>query len=360
MANEAAAYMPSRASIEAMLAHATLGDAVLVAQHYLRAGLPRGALIVCDVAERRGLQAHSLTLCEAAARIGVGDGLGALACAQRVRSVEPHNVIALHTEASLLAAMGRSRECRAVLDLLVARWPDFPGALALLAAQLFPGPSYREVLAHLHAVLRPATYLEIGVDSGATLTLATACKRAVGVDPAPPPDARRIPANARLHRLESDDFFARESLATAFDGATVDLAFIDGQHLFEQALRDFIHVERWCSPGSTIVLHDCLPPAPIAAARERQTLFWVGDVWKVVDALIDHRPDLRITIVPTAPSGLAIVRGLDATSNILTELYDSIVAGARDVPYPYEPGAWPARHRVVTNDAAGLAAALGG
>jgi hypothetical protein len=228
----------------------------------------------------------------------------------------------------------------------------------MLSAIVLPGPSYLDVLARVHATLRPETYLEIGVDAGATLSLAVGAAQAVGVDPAPSPSARAIPRGARCYRLESDVFFARESRASVFGVATVDLAFVDGLHRFEQALRDFVNVERWCGRASTVVLHDCLPPAAIAASRERTTLFWVGDVWKVLEALLDHRSDLRITVVPAPPSGLVIVRGLDPSSTVLADRMDEIVARYRDAPYPFTPGDWPARYRVVGNDAEGLASAL--
>lgn len=358
MSNEAVVFVPSRAHIEVGLRGASTADAVLIAQQYLRAGLPRGALMVCEVARELGLEASSLLLCEANALLGVREGPAAHACVRRVRASEPRNPVALHLEATLMAASGRPAECRALLLQLVAAWPDFPGALAMLSSVLFPGPGYREVLAGVHAALRPKTYLEIGVDTGATLALAKTAEIAAGVDPAPPPDAIEIPGTPKYYRMKSDAFFARETVDRVFAGRPVDLAFIDGMHLFEFALRDFANVERWCTPGSTVVMHDCLPPAAIAAERDRKTMFWLGDVWKAVDALLEHRPDLRLSLVPTAPSGLLIIRGLDPTSTVLRARMDEIVERYRDAPYPHEPGNWPPRYRIVSNDAAGLEAAL--
>jgi hypothetical protein len=358
MSNEAVTFVPSREQIEPGLRGATTADAVLVAQQYLRAGQARGALKVCEVARELGLAAPALWLCEASARFGLRDGAAAFECVQRVRAAEPDNPAALHLEANLMAASGRPAECRALLQRLVAVWPDYPGALAMLAAVLFPGPGYRDVLAGVHATLRPKTYLEIGVDTGATLSLAKTAEIAVGVDPAPPPDAIELPGTPKYYKMKSDSFFARETPERVFAGRPVDLAFIDGMHLFEFVLRDLANVERWCAPGSTVVLHDSLPPAAIAAERERSTTFWVGDVWKALDALLEYRPELRLSVVPTAPSGLLIVRGLNPASTVLADRMDEIVARYRDAPYPHEPGKWPARYRIVSNDAAGLKAAL--
>src|SRR5256885_12302956 len=47
--------------------------------------------------------------------------------------------------------------------------------------------------------------------------------------------------------------FAEHDLSKELGGRPVDLAFIDGMHLFEFALRDFVNLERYCAPGSTIL-----------------------------------------------------------------------------------------------------------
>jgi Glycosyltransferase 61 len=95
-------------------------------------------------------------------------------------------------------------------------------------------------------------------------------------------------------------------------------------HLFEFALRDFINLERACGRDSVIAVHDCDPPNAEAAARERTTAFWTGDVWKLVLCLKRHRPDLRVAVVDVPPSGLGIVTNLDPGSTLLEERYAQI------------------------------------
>jgi hypothetical protein len=222
-----------------------------------------------------------------------------------------------------------------------------------------PGPPYRDVLRRLHELLRPRTYLEIGVETGATLAFAQHAERAIGIDP----DASKlrrdlVPPRARVFHETSDAFFARQTRAQALGAHRVDLAFIDGMHWFEYALRDFVNVEAWSSPTSVVVLHDCLPLFPLTASRERRTKFWVGDVWKVVGILRRYRPELRVKIVATAPSGLCIVRGLDPASRVLAERLDEIIDEHRGLAYPSRALETPEGFELVPSNEAGLRQAL--
>jgi hypothetical protein len=130
-------------------------------------------------------------------------------------------------------------------------------------------------------------------------------------------------------------------------------------HWFEFAVRDFAHVEGWASKSSEVVLHDSLPVSRVAAQRDRVSTFWVGDVWKALECLLDRRPDLTVHVVPTAPSGLVVVRRLDPSSQVLFEEASAIDARYRNSEYPHEPGAWPERYGMVQNTEAGLSRALG-
>ena len=167
-----------------------------------------------------------------------------------------------------------------------------------------------------------------------------------------------LPACARVFHETSDAFFARQTRAQALGAHHVDLAFIDGMHWFEYALRDFIHVEAWSQPNGVVVLHDCLPLFPLTASRERRTKFWVGDVWKVVSILREYRPELRLKIVATAPSGLCIVRGLNPGSRVLPERLQEIVERYRDLPYPASALTTPDGFELVAPNEAGLREAL--
>jgi hypothetical protein len=125
--------------------------------------------------------------------------------------------------------------------------------------------------------------------------------------------------------MTSDAYFAMYDVAGDLGGLPIELAFIDGMHHFEFALRDFINVERRCSAGSTILIHDVFPVTRLSAERERQTSFWSGDVWRLVLILRKYRPDLSVNVIATAPTGLGVVRRLDPGSRVLAERYEEIV-----------------------------------
>ena len=180
-----------------------------------------------------------------------------------------------------------------------------------------------DFLRALHERLLPATYLQIGVRDGSSLALSRC--RSIGVDPAFDVTAE-LDGNISLIRSISDEFFSRPEPLAPFGGRPVDLAVIDGLHLFEFALRDFVNVERHVTPSSVVIFDDAFPRTVDEAARKRHTESWTGDVYKLLAVLRQHRPDLTCLRVGTEPMGLLVVVGLDPTSTVLADAYDGIVA----------------------------------
>ena len=181
-----------------------------------------------------------------------------------------------------------------------------------------PKMSRHQMIALLHERLQPRTYLEVGVRNGASLELSRA--RTIGIDPAFRID-REIRCDVQLVRATSDDFFARPDAVNHFEGVPVDLAFIDGMHLSEFALRDFINVEPLMASTGVVIFDDVLPRNALEAARDRRTASWTGDVYKVVELLLRRRPDLVVLWVNTQPTGTAVVLNLDPTSHVLVDVY---------------------------------------
>ncbi|WP_158818618.1 methyltransferase domain-containing protein [Methylocapsa sp. S129] len=185
--------------------------------------------------------------------------------------------------------------------------------------------SYLDVLAGLHRDLAPSLYLEIGVRHGHSLKLAQ-CE-AIGVDPKP--DIKvGLPLTARIETKTSDDFF--EDLSHTPLENLPDLVFIDGLHLFEYALRDFMHVERLTKPGALVVFDDIFPNHSTQAARVRRSRVWAGDVWKIYACLRQWRQDLFLLPINASPTGLLLVAGLDSGNRVLWSNYNSIVRSYAD------------------------------
>lgn len=205
-----------------------------------------------------------------------------------------------------------------------------------LAAILMPGEDYMTVLGRFHGSLRPRTYVEIGVRWGNSLAMARTGTRAIGIDPRPRIEVDLV-SRPKLFPMPSDDFFESFDLLKELDDPRLALAFIDGLHVFEQVLRDFIHLERYADDKTVVLIHDCLPIARLAASREPLTQFWSGDVWKIVPCLKKYRPDLKIGIIPARPSGLGLVTNLDPKSTVLIDRLAEITAEyqGRQLHYDY-------------------------
>jgi hypothetical protein len=160
----------------------------------------------------------------------------------------------------------------------------------------------------LHADLQPRGYVEIGVYTGASLSLAT-CD-SLGVDPTPRIQ-HQLGNKAVVVASTSDDFFADITRVSKFLPEHVDLAYIDGMHLVEFALRDFANLEQYAGRNTVICFDDVLPYDTAIATRHMLPGDWTGDVWKVIDLLDAYRPDLKYLLVNTQPTGTLVVYGFD-------------------------------------------------
>ncbi len=217
---------------------------------------------------------------------------------------------------------------------------------------------YMQVLRAVHAALEPKVYLEIGVRTGRSLALARG--RAVAIDPDFGPLKPDLRDDPRISHFEqtSDAFFAGHDRAGVLGEERVDFAFIDGLHHADQVIRDFAHVERWSRPGGAIAIHDAAPERLEIARRAKvKGDQWAGDVWRIVPALREHRPDLRLTLLDAAPTGLLLVSGLnpdaDQMDALATELAEPF---ADDGEEERAFAAFRAAHPV--GDAAAFVAAL--
>lgn len=130
-------------------------------------------------------------------------------------------------------------------------------------------------------------YLEIGVRFLSTFDKIK-CKDKEGVDPNPRGECKYI--------MTSDQFFEQKS-----DDKLYDIIFIDGLHLYKQALRDVENSLKCLSKNGTIVMHDCNPLSRRAqiGVLEGRPAKWNGDVWKAFAFLRMNRKDLSMYVINT-------------------------------------------------------------
>jgi hypothetical protein len=194
------------------------------------------------------------------------------------------------------------------------------------------GMPYLEFLDVLHGKRPTARYLEIGTQTGKSLELARG--PALAIDPAfvLDKDAWNAKPGINLYEMTSDDFFQKHDPREIL-GGPIDLAFVDGMHLSEFVFRDFLNVEKFCSPDAIIVLHDCIPinfemterhRNPAARHDKPLATSWTGDVWRVVPILQSERPDLKIQILDCPPTGLVLISHVDPNYRMPPERLDEV------------------------------------
>jgi len=285
-----------------------------------------------------------------------------------VSYASPEQIINDLTVAQTKVEQGFNKEARAIYQRILQHMPTQQAALQMMshldqreqinaAMARFPGPQYLDWLQWLHRTLKPASYVEIGVETGQSLRFAQHPTKAVGIDPA----IQIVWSQeswVKLFKLTSDEFFAHHDLRQVLDAPCVDLAFIDGLHTFDQALKDFINIERYARPGTVVAFHDIFPVTPITAERDRKSIFWLGDTWKVVMILKELRPDLKIFTLPTFPSGLTLVTGLNPDEKLLQKNLEEIISRWMFVPLSAYFSDMDRHLNVVENNVAQLAVLL--
>lgn len=178
-------------------------------------------------------------------------------------------------------------------------------------------------LQQVHATLEPRFYLEVGVFDGASLHQAR-CP-ALGIDP-DPAVRFKLRDDQRVHVALSNDAFRDPEVLEAL--GPLDLVYIDGMHLIENAYEDFCHVERLAHGASVILIDDVFPNHPHQARRQRSSRHWTGDVWKIIRILRLARPDLVLLPVDVSPTGCLMVIGADPENRSLWDGFDFILAEA--------------------------------
>lgn len=194
------------------------------------------------------------------------------------------------------------------------------------------GMRYMRFLAQLHQENLFDWYMEIGCRKGRSF--APVRGKTIAVDPYFRIDQNVIGNKPVLHVFQatSDEFFAGGFLKK--NGIKLSFSFLDGMHLFEFLLRDFMNTERVTRSNGIIAMHDCCPFDQQMTTRDLDNLppgAWTGDVWKLIPILQEYRPDLKITVLDCPPTGLVLVSGLSPTNKVLEKNYDEIIARYTDM-----------------------------
>lgn len=198
------------------------------------------------------------------------------------------------------------------------------------------GLRYTAFLDQLHRRHVFDWYMEIGCRTGKSF--APVRGRTIAVDPFFKVGTDVIGAKPSLHVFQqtSDDFFASNFLPR--NDIALSFSFLDGMHLYEYLLRDFMNTEAHSRPDGLIALHDCVPASLEMTLRDHTKVpqikkGWTGDVWKLIPILQEFRPDLTLAVFDCAPTGLVVVSGLDPFNRVLQTEYAAIVTQyAADLP----------------------------
>ena len=177
-------------------------------------------------------------------------------------------------------------------------------------------------------------YFEIGTRTGTSLALSNS--PSVSIDPffqlnVSPVGNKDL---CLMFQETSDSFF--ENRLSFLSGLKCQLAFIDGMHLFEYALRDFINLAKISSEKSLFLFHDVIPYSFEMTTRNFKDLpigaAWTGDIWKLVHIFIDAGMKENVKILTSGPTGLLAVLNPDEKSvSMLENNYDQICSEWLDV-----------------------------
>lgn len=156
---------------------------------------------------------------------------------------------------------------------------------------------HSEFIGILASIYKPNTYVELGLYEGETFKFVIPySKKLYGIDLKSNThlEALKNHSNVEIHYTTTDNFFE-----TFHKG--IDMAFIDADHCFESALKDFENILKRLNPGGIIILHDTDPDSDSLINPLR-----CGDSYRIVE-LLEKRNDVNILTIPIESPGLSII-----------------------------------------------------
>ena len=187
------------------------------------------------------------------------------------------------------------------------------------------------------------SYLEIGVDAGATFRALRAARK-VAVDPAFKfrPPATAADDTVSYHEMTSDAFFA----SVGPEAPKFDVIYIDGLHTFEQVLRDLLNATDRLSAKGVVILDDILPNSYHASLPSLDEAFqvrnyvadrqgqpgmkadstWMGDVYKAAFFIRGFMQAFSMATVAENHGQLVLWRAPRPAADLGDELLSSVAA----------------------------------
>lgn len=157
---------------------------------------------------------------------------------------------------------------------------------------------FRPVLRSLVTLLKPHTYVELGVLNGYTFNeISSLVKRAVAID------KNLMPKVTPLPHVEIMQMTTRKA-ARIFEGR-IDILFIDANHEKSQVLEDFYNFSFFVKEGTGLIfLHDTCPANKRLAAPKYCHNAWEA-AWHIRQ---NHGKHFEIVTLPSHRAGLSIIR----------------------------------------------------
>lgn len=148
---------------------------------------------------------------------------------------------------------------------------------------------HSDFISILCSIYNPNTYLELGLYEGETWNkVNTFCNRKIGVDIID----RNI--SGEIYIETTDSFFSHFK-------DKIDMAFIDADHNFESAKKDFLNCFNLLNDGGIIALHDTDP-----IDNNLFSSGYCGDSYKMVNYL-ENFEGINVITLPITEAGLTIV-----------------------------------------------------
>ncbi len=157
---------------------------------------------------------------------------------------------------------------------------------------------HSEFISILASIYKPNIYVELGLYEGETIhKILPLAKKIYGVDLKKNPQLDNLQlnnSNLYIHYTDTHTFFENFN-----EG--IDMIFIDADHCFNSASKDFENALKRLNPGGIIILHDTDPVEDWLIDPK-----YCGDSYRIV-SLLEKRDDVNIVTIPLESSGLSIV-----------------------------------------------------